>query len=57
MSRYQRVSHDYPWLCTYFGADIGQGVKANQAIEKTVLFGHFLYKTDHFTKTGASGQT
>jgi hypothetical protein len=57
MSRYQRVSHDYPWLCTYFGADIGQGVKANQAIEKTVLFGHFLDKTDHFTKTGASGQT
>ena len=30
---YQRVSKDYPWLCTYFGADVGQGVKANQACE------------------------
>ena len=30
---YQRVSQDYPWLCTYFGADVGQGVKANQACE------------------------
>ena len=28
---YQRVSKDYPWLCTYFGADSGRGVKANQA--------------------------
>ena len=30
---YQRISKDYPWLCTYFGADVGQGVKANEAYD------------------------
>lgn len=23
----------YPWICTYFGADVGEGVKANQAYD------------------------
>jgi hypothetical protein len=29
----QRVSALYPWICTYFGADAGTGVKANQAYD------------------------
>jgi hypothetical protein len=30
---YTRVSKEYPWICAYFGADAGIGVKANQAYE------------------------
>ncbi len=30
---YQRVSARYPWICTYFGADVGEGVKANMAYD------------------------
>lgn len=30
---YQRVSERYSWICTYFGADAGRGVKANQAYD------------------------
>lgn len=30
---YQRVSTLYPWICTYFGVDISQGVKGNQAYD------------------------
>ena len=30
---YQRVSRSYPWICTYFGADVGEGVKANMAYD------------------------
>ena len=30
---YQRVSARYAWICTYFGADAGMGVKANQAYD------------------------
>ena len=30
---YQRVSQRYPWICTYFGADVSRGVKANQAYD------------------------
>jgi hypothetical protein len=28
---YQRVSPMYSWICTYFGADAGIGIKGNQA--------------------------
>ena len=28
---YQRVSKMYSWICTYFGADAGLGIKGNQA--------------------------
>jgi hypothetical protein len=30
---YQRVSLLYPWICTYFGVDVVEGVKANQAYD------------------------
>ena len=30
---YQRVSELYPWVCTYFGVDVGMGVKGNQAYD------------------------
>jgi hypothetical protein len=30
---YQRVSKMYSWICTYFGADAGLGIKANQAYD------------------------
>ena len=42
---YQRVSAQYAWICTYFGADVGQGVKANQAYDgpssTTTFLGRF----------------
>ena len=30
---YQRVSEKYSWICTYFGADSGVGIKGNQAYD------------------------
>ena len=30
---YTRVSERYPWICSYFGADAGIGIKGNQAYE------------------------
>ena len=30
---FQRVSALYPWICSYFGADAGVGVKGNQAYD------------------------
>ena len=47
---YQRVSAAYPWICTYFGADVGRGVKANQGYDgrgmmtAAPLVGDFLVK-------------
>jgi len=30
---YLRVNEQYPWICQYFGADAGRGIKGNQAYD------------------------
>lgn len=50
---YTRVSEAYPWICAYFGADAGRGVKANQAYDGRGMMTEvpsgddFLVRRDH----------
>ena len=48
---YQRVSPMFAWICTYFGADVGEGVKANQAYDgRGMMTEHPIIGTDFKTR-------
>ena len=48
---YQRVSPMFAWICTYFGADVAEGVKANQAYDgRGMMTEHPIIGTDFKTR-------